>query len=295
MTQPDTFVIGAPRAATTFLDGLLAAHPEIFMSANKEPWFYAVAGRAAPFTGPGDGQGVRSRAEYEALFSSAKPDGPIGESSTLYLGSDVAPSAIRADAPNARIIVVLRDPVDRAHSNFVQHRWQRRETLSFREAIAAGPDRVLAGWSPFWDYLGMSRYGAHLGRWFDVFPSRQIHVALFDELIADPVETVQEVYRFLSVDAAFVPELDTARNTAGVPRSEALHRLVRSPGRLKRLAKESVPASVRRRLRSAIDARNVAKTAVSDRDRAMLTALLVEDLQRAQALVDRRLPDWLGS
>ncbi|MBT8207816.1 MAG: sulfotransferase, partial [Acidimicrobiia bacterium] len=202
---PSFFLVGAPRCGTTTLNEVLDAHPETFTSANKEPWFYAVSERSEPFTGPGDGQGVRNRSEYEALFAGSDAAVAVGEASTLYLSSDHAAERIAADVPDARIVVTLRDPVQRAFSNFSQHTWQARETLGFDEALAAGPGRVASGWAPFWDYEALSRYGAQLDRWFRVFDREQIHVILFDDLDSRRSELLSDLYRHVGVDPSFRP------------------------------------------------------------------------------------------
>lgn len=291
---PNLFLVGAPRCGTTTLYEVLDEHPDVFMSPNKEPWFYAFEGDERPFVGPGDGQGVRTRIEYEALFAGASSFGVIGEASTLYLASARAPMAIYDDVPGARIVVSLRNPVERAHSNFIQHQWQKRETLEFGAALDAGPRRVAEGWAPFWDYEAMSRYGEQLQRWFDVFPAEQIHVIVFDDLIEDRAGVVAELYRFIGVDDAFVPLDEGAANATGVPKSSGLHSFLRGSSGAKKLLKSVVPGTLRAKARAQIDRRNVAKADVPVAERIRLEAALADDLAVAETLVRRPLAGrWL--
>lgn len=295
MTWPNLFVIGGPRCGTTNLNGLLGAHPEIFMSSNKEPWFYALEGIDQPFSGPGDGQGIRERSAYGALFDDARGFPAIGEASTLYLASHRAPRALRSDVPDARLIAVLRDPIERAFSNYNQHRWQGREDLSFADALEAGPDRVAGGWAPFWDYRAMSRYGEQLARWYEAFPAEQIHVVIFDELLDAQAEVLNGLFRFVGVASVELSGEAGPVNAAGRPRWAGLHAFLRGSSRAKRALQWAVPGGVTRRIRAEIDRRNrTAAGAVPDDVRAVLRNEYAGQLRQVEELTGLTLPDWLG-
>src|SRR4051794_536419 len=126
MALPDFLVIGAPKAGTTALHAALAEHPDLFMSHVKEPKLFLTEGPPPTRGGPGDAQTYREhvwrRPDYEALFDGA-PDGSLrGESTPFYLHDADAQRRIRRLVPRARLIAVLRDPVERAHSNWA-HLW----------------------------------------------------------------------------------------------------------------------------------------------------------------------------
>src|SRR6201995_1980096 len=122
--MPDFLVIGAPKAGTTALHAALARHPGLFMSPVKEPKFFLSDGPPPTKGGPGDALTYREhvwrRPDYEALFDPAPPGTLRGESTPLYLYDRAAGRRIRETIPAARLIVVLRDPVERAHSNWTQ-------------------------------------------------------------------------------------------------------------------------------------------------------------------------------
>ena len=119
------------------------------MSRVKEPLFFAVEGRREPFHGFEDNQGIRNLSDYCALFSETQNEPVIGEASPmyLYLNSEQAPARIKHYAPEAKLIAVLRNPVDRAYSHFLFHRDLKIEPLTdFRAAIAAEAERERSGW-----------------------------------------------------------------------------------------------------------------------------------------------------
>jgi hypothetical protein len=163
---PDFFVVGVPKGGTTALHALLAQHPGIYLSPVKEPKFYLCDGAPPPRAtqrGPGDAHSSREwmwrRSDYEDLFAVAPPGVPRGESTPFYLYDRSAHARIAADVPHARLIAVLRDPVDRAYSNWNHLRSDGLERIPhFLDGLAAEDERVAQGWAPFWHYRRLGRY-----------------------------------------------------------------------------------------------------------------------------------------
>ena len=129
---PDFLIVGAPKAGTSALHAALARHPQVHLTSPaaphlKEPKYYLCDDVPPPsYRGPGDAHSNREwvwrRAEYEALFASAPADAVRGESTPFYLWSSTARRRIAEELPAVRLVVVLRDPVDRAYSNWM-HLW----------------------------------------------------------------------------------------------------------------------------------------------------------------------------
>lgn len=162
MALPDFLVLGAPKAGTTALHVALAGHPQLCLSANKEPKHFLVDGPPPTGGGPGDAKTfaeyVWRREDYEALWDHALPGQLCGESTTLYLRDPAAHERIRAAVPDAKLIAVLRDPVDRAHSNWSHLRSAGVEPEGdFLRACTLEQRRADDGWGPFWRYLGIDR------------------------------------------------------------------------------------------------------------------------------------------
>jgi len=162
---PDFFLIGAPKAGTSALHAALAQHPGLFVSRVKEPKYYMCGDSPPPsYKGPGDAHSnqewVWQRERYLSLFDGA-PDGRLrGESTPFYLYNRDARRRIAVDNPDARLIAVLRDPVDRAYSNWMHLRMDGLEPeADLVEAARREQRRVDAGWAPFWHYRGLGMYG----------------------------------------------------------------------------------------------------------------------------------------
>lgn len=219
MALPDFFVIGAPKAGTTALHAALAPHPDLYLSRVKEPKFFLCDGPPPTTGGPGDAHSYREwiwqRDQYERLFDDAPPGALRGESTPLYLADDAAHVRMRALVPDARLIAILRDPVDRAYSNWA-HLWaDGLEPISdFVEACAQEPERKAAGWAPFWRYLEIGRYGRQLQHLLTLYPREQVHLIRYKSLVDEPGPTLDGICRFLGVREGLIHEAP-AKNVGG--------------------------------------------------------------------------------
>ena len=202
---PDAIVIGAPKAGTSALHAALARHPEVYASPVKEPKFY-LCGEAPPpaYCGPGDAHSQQEwiwrRDDYERLFAAA-PEGSVRlESTPFYLYDRDARRRLADELPHARFVAVIRDPIDRAYSNWM-HLWVDglEPCGDFVEACGREDDRIAAGWAPFWHYRRMGRYGEQLADLFDRVDRERVLVLRYRELVAEPTATLDRVSRFLGI------------------------------------------------------------------------------------------------
>lgn len=235
MTLPDFLVIGAPKAGTTALHAALASHPGLYLSPVKEPKFFLTDGPPPTRGGPGDAQTYREhiwrRADYEALFSAAPAGVLRGESTPFYLYDRRAQRRIRELIPHARLIVSLRDPVERAHSNWT-HLWSagREPVGDFLRACAQEDRRVAAGWSAFWHYIRLGRYGEQLDHLLKLFPREQVLIFRYRRLLDEPAQLLDELSAFLGVEQGVISVVPRENITAHPERSAvqgAVSRLLR--------------------------------------------------------------------
>ena len=174
---PDFLLIGAAKAGTTALFAALARHPYVYASPTKEPRFLAYVDAVPSFKGPGGAKYastiVVDAASYRSLFAGCPENARAGEASTDYLGSESAPDVARRLVPQARIIAVLRHPVERAYSHFLHLRQHGHEPVpDFEAAWMDESRRAAAGWRPSHLYQRRGFYGQQLTRWLGHFPTR---------------------------------------------------------------------------------------------------------------------------
>lgn len=301
MDNPTFIIIGAAKSGTSAIYSFLRQHPQIYMSPKKEPYYFALQGETVEFKAPGD-KGINHRAvttldEYEALFAERTDELQSGEASTLYLYSKQAAGRIKAQRPDAKLIAVLRNPVERAFSSYLHTLRDGWETsATFAEALAAEPERIAANWSHIWHYQQAGFYADQIERYLELFPREQLLILLYDDLKASPSELLQTIYQFLDVDPSF--EVDTSRryNVSGKARFAGLQRWIVEPNRLKTMTKSFVPTEVRLGIRQKLLDLNVtsakpASLLPSDRER--LHAIFHDDILRLQKLINRDLTHWL--
>ena len=303
MTLPNFLVIGAGKSGTTSLYHYLGQHPEVYMSPVKEPKFFALEGRGIYFRGPGDremmtqtadNRAVTTIEEYEALFSGVKDEKAIGEASPIYLHNDQAPARIKHHLPEAKLIAVLRDPVERAYSAYLHQVRDGREWLDFAEALRAEEQRIRDDWAPGWRYKLVGFYHRHLTRYYDLFGGDRIRVYLYEDLGADPVAVSRDIFGFLGVDDSFAPDTSLRHNVSGIPKSKALVSIIKRPNPIKSVAKAVLPEGLRKRMSVSVQNRNL-KKAPPMPEGAMreLVEAYREDVLKLQDLIGRDLSGWL--
>jgi len=291
MTMPNFFIIGAQKAGTTSLYHYLDQHPQIYMSPRKEPHFFE--GMHSDFRWPGRRVApVTDLRDYLALFEGVSDEKAIGEASASYLYSPKAPALIQRSIPDAKIIAILRNPAERAYSNFLHLVQVGREPLSsFAEALQAEEGRMRDKWGPIWYYKQKGFYHAQVKRYFDTFGRDQVRIWLYEDLRDDPSRMTRDVFRFLDVDERFVPNVSIEHNPSGLPKNESLYTWVRKlTARNPVLVERFLPAGLRGYVKSLIF---VKRPPFPAEIREQLLDSYREDILRLQDLIGEDLSPWL--
>ncbi len=305
MARPDFFVVGVPKGGTTALHALLAQHPGLYLSPVKEPKFYLCDGRPPPRErqrGPGDAHSAREwiwrRRDYEALFDAAAPGQLKGESTPFYLYDRGAHERMAWDVPDAKIIAMLRDPVDRAYSNWNHLRSDGLETVpSFLDALALEDERVARGWAPFWHYRRLGRYAEQLRSLYDFFPRGQVLLLRYRELVDQPVATLARVDEFLGlpVEGARVAKPENVHPFVGdTARVRALGTVVRTGAAVGSWLPPRAWRTMESGLLKALHSNGTRRPRLSAQDRAAAREGLADDIRDLERLTGTSYADWLG-
>lgn len=293
LQKPNFFIVGAPKCGTTAMNDYLEKHPEIFIPEIKEVHFF---GRDLHFSKGA----LRDEAAYLALFQGAT-EPRRGEASVWYLYSRSAAQEIHAFNPSAKIVVMLRNPVDMLYSQHSQFLYNGNEDIAdFREALAAEPERKAGQRVPKSAHLAQGllysetvRYAEQLARYFDLFGRDNVHVILYDDFRADLPETYRRTLRFLGVREDFLPEFAVV-NPNKRARSAVLRDFVQAPPEgIKRLSRLLFPRSVRQRVMKGLDRANIRYEARAPLDpalRAELEHRFAPEVEKLAQLLDRELP-----
>jgi hypothetical protein len=301
--MPNFLVIGAAKCGTDALCSYLTQHPQVYMSANKEPNFFVAEGRdEIPYRGPGDREvlkrfdgWVSSLDRYQALFNDVTTERAIGEGSTWYIYDEGAHRRIHRHVPDMRLIAVLRNPADRAYSAFTMMMRDGRETTSqFPRALEAEDERVRSEWELLWHYKQMGFYHAQLERYYDTFDASQIRVVLYDDFSSRPADVVRDLFTFLEVDDRFQVDTSGRFNTSMVPKHPTYHRLIAGENLVKSMLKPLLPSALRGRVRSSLVQSNLTRPeGLAPEVRRELADVFRPDVLRLQGLLGRDLSHWL--
>lgn len=293
---PNFLIIGSAKAGTTSLYYYLKQHPDVYMSSVKEPRFFALENEALTFQNPDRGineTSVTTLDVYTKLFGDVDHEKAIGEASPLYLYSPKAVERVRHYIPDAKLIAILRNPVDRAYSCYTHLIREGFETLSFRDALKEEEKRIQQNWAHLWHYQTAGYYYEQLKRYFDAFDRNQIKVHLYEDFNSDSVSIVQDTCRFLGIDDTFVPEL-TRMNVSGVPKVRFLQALLGTGNPLRTVLKVLLPKDFRKDAAQRLRKWNLEKRMqISEADRAYLVTKFREDILKLQTLIGRDLSTWL--
>jgi hypothetical protein len=298
---PDFFIAGVPKAGTTALHSALARHPALFMSPVKEPKFFLTDGAPPAEGGPGDAKTYREhvwrRADYEALFAAAPAGVLRGESTPFYLYNRDAQRRIKALVPDAKLIVVLRDPVERAHSNWT-HLWSAGldPEGDFLKACAREEERAAAGWADFWRYTALGKYGEQLRDLFTVFDRSHVLVFRYKDMLEEPASTLDRVCSFLRVPTGVLSELPRENVTAH-PRPGVRHAVVSVARRASAAVTNFLPgqlgAGMTDRLEHLLQQDAAPRRPLTWQEREALLPQFEADIGLLEAVTGEDFSDWL--
>lgn len=298
--RPDFLVIGAPKAGTTALHASLAAHPRLFLSAVKEPKFFLSDGPPPTHGGPGDrqtyGEHVWRPADYAALFEQAPPDALRGEATPFYLHDLAAQARIAAALPDAKLIAVLREPVDRAYSNWAHLRSAGLEPITdFAAACAAQDARRAMGWAPFWHYVDLGLYGEQVSHLFSLVDPARVLLLRYKELHDEPVPTLDRVCAFLGVETgllAAVREENVRTFVEPGAVNDGIARVLRAGAAIGHRFPPPVRVAARRPLLAALHREGRRKPSITDEQWRAVEPRFAADIDVLSKVTGKSYDDW---
>jgi Sulfotransferase family len=283
-TWPNLFIVGVARAGTTSLASYLDQHPAIFMAPIKEPYFFT---RYHPHwvSVPHD------ESAYLGLFRQGGGARYRGEATPAYFWDSESAHAIRSTSPDARIVISLREPIDRALSEYLLLRRTIYETRSsFLDVVSQElqMSNDIRGDDPRDNYVARGLYAEGVSRYFATFGRDRVHVVFFEEFVRDPRSEMRNLYAFLGVDTNWASRITvTVKNRGGVPRNKLAERLLYSP-QARDVARWTLPPALRQRLESAL--MRPADPSIEMAARRILEPFYAPDWRQLEDLLGRPVP-----
>ncbi|MET0426235.1 MAG: sulfotransferase domain-containing protein, partial [Actinoplanes sp.] len=252
--------------------------------------------------GPGDVQTYQEhfwrQPEYEALFAGAPRGALLGEATPFYLYDRQTHERIKELLPSARMIIALRDPVDRAHSNWT-HLWNAglEPEADFLTACRAEPERRAAGWADFWHYISLGRYGEQIQHLYEHFPREQVLLLRYKDLKDAPAATLDRVCSFLGVSTGVLTEIPKENVNRHVvednPVNGVLRGLLRWGGTFGHRFPVPLRLAARGPLLTLLHRRKGTRPVTTAAERAALLPLFADDIALLHEMTGESYDDWL--
>lgn len=297
-TLPNFLVIGAGKSGTTSLYYYLKQHPGIFMSPIKEVNYFAYDPQATlPLINIDKSAfPIKSMEAYQQLFAAGSGYSARGEASPMYLWHPAAAGNIHAAIPDARLIGILRNPVERAYSAYLMYTSQGLEKRSFRQAVA---DEIRAHRGGDWPlgrgaYIGLGFYARQLEKYFRLFGNGKIKIILQEDLQNDAQKILRDIYRFISVEDDFVPNSLTKHNASGLPKIRMLEYIFK-PRKFVKRVRQLIPPKIHDPIYDIlINIRNLnlVKPPMDIETRRLLMTIFHDDIMKTERLIARDLDHW---
>lgn len=295
---PNFLIVGTARAGTTSLHEYLGGHPDIFMPLQKEPCFFTFYNTDPEF------KDTRHRYQtdvpgYLELFQ-GHDEKIMGESSTPYLYfHDVSIKNIKQLVPDAaenmHILIVLRDPAERAYSQYMHNRRDLREPLTFEEAIAAEQSRMQENWHFDFFYVDKGFYYEQVKAYLDNF--KHVKIVFYDTLEKNQDKLLSEIYTFLGVSSAETGKM-VKRNQSGEMKVKWFKQIITTRKNpvlnfFRKLMGRETKKKLRNWIKDKLLRYNLKKTEMAPATRKMLVDLYRSDIEKLQSLVQKDLSDWM--
>lgn len=313
ITLPNFIVVGANKGGTTSLYHYLKQHPEIYLSPIKEPHFFSKDIDVSLFSKSfannklQDIQSyvdsdmhveyhaafVRDWNQYRKLFKNVNAQKAIGELSTSYLYSDVAASEIKKALGDIKIIIALRNPVQRAYSHYRMNLYTGNSNIfNFKQALLEDQEHKPKVWGNANLYLELGLYYEQVKRYKELFSPENIKIIFTEDMRKNSAQVIRELYDFLGVDPSFVPDTSMRYNEIYTPKYKNLTWLLNTTGVrpfLKRISGSGLKKmAVKYLYRDKND-----KGELTNEEKIFLINYYKADIQNLSALLNKDLSHWM--
>ncbi len=279
---PDFFVVGAPKSATSSLWAYLGQHPDIFVPRTpKESHFFSYPEVAQAYY---NRSYVTTSEEYEAVYEEMSSEKHAGDFSPSYLFYPNAAKRLKAYKPDARIIIILRNPIKRAISHYLMDCRLGIQCKDLKTILVQAKEN-----EPFFrEYIRVGLYTPQVENWLNTFDKSQVSIFLYEDFLKDNKTILIQILKFIGADPNVEFDLKTAHNAYRMPRSKTVERFRQSS--FWRNTKKYVPSFIKNSAKPLMD-----KTSKPDFSQVepLLRDLFRDDVAHLSKLINRDLSHWL--
>lgn len=296
---PNFVLAGPGKAGTTALYYMLRQHPQIFLPEVKEPRFLAYENDPPHYSGPVidkmfNESTITKLEDYLKLYMNVGSATALGDASPIYMHIPEAVAITKKYIPNAKIIILLRHPTERAYSAYMHFVRDGYENLSFRDALLGEKERINRNWGVAWRYSQLGFIADQIERYLDAFGESQISFVRYEDFRSDNARILAELFSFLSVESGFKPMLVNT-NVGGIEKKAQRYKLG-LPIRMLKLLDPILPPKLREVTtiwRLNMRSRILVKPELPLAQLYELTRSYEQDILKTSALTGHDLSSWL--
>lgn len=308
--KANLFIAGAAKAGTTSLYHVLNSSADVYHSPIKEPNYFSTDIDPGKFRTSYKKQSgldrekyfakfplksvqlafIRNADEYKLLFKDFQNQKYIAESSASYLYSTEAARNIFTYNSNSKIIIVLRNPVERAFSHYLMALRFGFTNLAMKDAFEKDINQKENGWGISELFIELGLYFEQVKRYLEVFPKENVGIFLFDVLKENPDIFYSSIFEFLDIQF-IAEEISEVHNKAKIPRMKNLNKLIVSSG-LKNIGKKVLPDKIFQAIKQKSFKEND-EIVFNDEMKNTLLGIYKEDIKKTSKLIDKDLSSWL--
>lgn len=289
---PKFLCVGGAKCGTTSLYEYLKQHPEIFLPAQKELHFFSYPELSQNTNGPGMKHVlkdlIKDKGGYYKQYRTSDKNKVSGDISPSYLIYPKSIERIKKMLGDPKIIIMLRNPVERVYSQYLHLRRAAREDLTFEDALEAENARIDAGWGDMWHYKSSGFYSKYVSSYVDAFSIDNVHIILMDDLKSDPKRIISSVFDFIGVDSSIEVNLGEEYNKSALPRSKFIARMTEA-NYFTSIAKKVIPRNLGASIKRKVQNLNLGdKPIMNTETLENLKQFYKDDIRELEAIIERK-------
>lgn len=286
---PNLFIVGAPKAGTTSLYHYLSHHPNVYMCPVKEPNYFShedIVRQELYYSE----KGAADIERYSKLFIEATYQKIIGEASVSYLFYPNVPKKIKDTISDAKIIIILRNPIDRGFSHYLMDYRLGYINLSFEDIVYKTVNHKLLHLY-YQQVVELGLYYHQVKRYLDTFGNKQVHIILNEDMRVDLPRVISSVCNFLGISSKNFPKTEKKHNVYQKPRNLLVRQLY-SNITLRKSLKRILPSGLSDKFKNTFLIKE-AKPLLPENTRLYLSDIYRDDIIKLSSLIDRDLSCWI--
>ena len=283
--SPNFFIVGGAKCATTNISYYLNDHPDIFIPKLNEPYYYCKFDVPKNFKRESM---ITDKKKYLNLFKNAIHEKAIGEATPVYLQCPNAAKEIKKDFPDSKIIISIRNPIDKAHSSYFSYKFMNLDNRTFSEKINFYEKTLLDDEFDLFNFIEDGFFSKHIKRFQKVFPPEKIKIIFFEDYIKNISAHINSILNFLEIEKPFTLT-NKPKNSFRVPKNQLSQYLLNNKT-FRNISTKLIPTLTRDKIGEKFFVKQSTKPSMLDEDRERLKKIFLNEYSDLKNLLGIELP-----